>query len=328
MKNSLITSQILRHKISTKFPPLHYARGKQIRRCVEETYEFADEIIFQIITSDKPSFVGRFGASEARMLGCYFDTYRGHSLLDPISTSFSVLSYNKRLKQLAVGAGVYPPTLNTGKMFSLEYIKALQGADVLACWGEAFTSIEHQAHKISNAKIVHHHATSPWVEPYVNSASSKTVWASALSGKKVAIVSGFSETFAKQHVIINKVFEDVNYPSFDPVFIKAPLTQGGIADGRSWMWHLEKTKEDIRESDFDVLLVSAGGYSFPLAAHAKEIGKIGINCGGELQLFFGVIGKRWENYEKVNRFKNQYWVRPSESERPANWREIENGCYW
>jgi len=328
MKNNLITSQNLRHKISTRFPPLHYVRGKQIRNYVEETYEIADNIIFEVIMNDKPSFVGRFGASEARALGCFLDTYRGHSLLDPLSTSFSVLSYSKRLKQLAVGAGVYPPTFDTGKVFSLEYLKAIEQADVLACWGEAFTSIEHQAHKISNAKIVHHHATSPWVEPYINSDLSKKSWATALEGKKVAIVSGFSETFAKQHKIIKKVFDSANYPSFDPVFIKAPLTQGGVDDGRNWKWHLEKTKEIIRESNFDVLLVSAGGYSFPLAAHAKEIGKIGINCGGELQLFFGVIGKRWENSNKVNKFRNEYWVRPSEAERPANWREIENGCYW
>jgi len=328
MKNNLITSQNLRHKISTKFPPLHYVRGKQIRKYVEETYEIADEIIFEIINSDNPSFVGRFGASEARVLGCYFDTYRGHSLFDPISTSYSVLSYNKRLKQLEEGAGVYPPTLNSGKIFSHEYLKALEQANVLACWGEAFTSFEHHAHKISNAKIVHHHATSPWVEPYVNSDSSKKPWASALEGKRVAIVSGFSETFAQQHKVIKKVFRDVNYPRFDPVFIKAPLTQGGVADGKDWKWHLEKTKESIGENNFDVLLVSAGGYSFPLAAYAKEIGKIGINCGGELQLFFGVIGKRWEHMEKVTKYQNEYWVRPSESERPANWREIENGCYW
>jgi hypothetical protein len=80
--------------------------------------------------------------------------------------------------------------------------------------------------------------------------------------------------------------------------------------------------------EFDVVLISAGAYALPLAHHAKKMGKIGITCGGELQLFFGVIGKRWENMEKVTKYQNEYWIRPSESERPANWREIENGCYW
>lgn len=120
----------------------------------------------------------------------------------------------------------------------------------------------------------------------------------------------------------------MSYPSFEPIFIKAPLTLGGMNDGKDWKWHLEKTKEKIEEKNFDVLLVSAGGYSSPLAAHAKKLGKIGIHCGGELQLFFGVIGKRWDESEKVSEYLNEHWVRPSESERPANWREIENGCYW
>jgi hypothetical protein len=62
--------------------------------------------------------------------------------------------------------------------------------------------------------------------------------------------------------------------------------------------------------------------------HAKKLGKIGINCGGELQLFFGVIGKRWEKSPKINNQINEYWIRPYESSRPKNWKSIENGCYW
>lgn len=197
MKNNLITSQNFRHKLSTKFPPLHYVRGRQVRKRVEETYEISDNIIFNLLKSEVPSFVGRFGGSEARVLGCFSDIFRGNSLMDPISTSFSVLTYRKRLRQLASLSGVYPPTFKTGKVFSIDYFQALESADVLACWGEAFTSIEYTALKISSAKIVHHHATSPWIYPYVNSDLVKTPWASALEGKKVAIVSGFSETFAK-----------------------------------------------------------------------------------------------------------------------------------
>ena len=84
----------------------------------------------------------------------------------------------------------------------------------------------------------------------------------------------------------------------------------------------------MEQSDFDVALISAGAYALPLAHHAKKLGKIGITCGGELQLFFGVVGKRWEHMEKVTKYRNEFWVRPSEDERPANWREIEDGCYW
>jgi len=328
MKNNLITGNNLRHKLSTKFPPLHYFRGKRVREKVEETYLSADQIIFDLIQRGEPGLIGRFGASEARTLGCYLDIFKGHSVIDPISTLFSLVSYQKRLKQLSSGAGVYPPTRETGKIFTHEYLHSIEISDILACWGEAFTSVEDLALKLSGAQTVHHHATSPWVEPYIQSSVNKKAWSFALEGKTVAVVSGFSETFASQHKRISQVFKNVEYPKFEPIFIKAPLTQGGLDDGKSWKWHLEKTKEFILKKEFDVLLVSAGGYSFPIAAYAKELGNIGIHCGGELQLFFGVLGKRWESSEKITKYRNEYWVRPSELERPTNWREIEDGCYW
>ena len=87
-------------------------------------------------------------------------------------------------------------------------------------------------------------------------------------------------------------------------------------------------KKEMEAFEFDVALISAGAYALPLAYHAKKLGKVGITCGGELQLFFGVIGRRWESMEKVVKYRNKYWVRPSKSEQPANWRDIEDGCYW
>ncbi len=85
--------------------------------------------------------------------------------------------------------------------------------------------------------------------------------------------------------------------------------------------------------EFDIALISAGAYSYPLALHAKKMGKIGIHTGGGLQLFFGILGKRWEpkypettNY--LSNYINGYWVRPSAEETPENSKMIENGCYW
>ena len=80
--------------------------------------------------------------------------------------------------------------------------------------------------------------------------------------------------------------------------------------------------------DFDIALISAGAYSLPLANHAKKMGKVGIHAGGALQIFFGVTGQRYDNYSQVQRFLNTEWKRPFVHERPANWQEIEDGCYW
>jgi hypothetical protein len=149
-----------------------------------------------------------------------------------------------------------------------------------------------------------------------------------LNGKSVLIISGFAKSFSSQYARIEQVFPEVVYPQFKAKFINAPISLGGIEDGRTWVDHLERMKKEMESKDFDIALISAGAYALPLAHHAKKLRKIGITCGGELQLFFGVIGKRWEHMEKVTKYRNEFWIKPSESERPANWREIENGCYW
>jgi len=145
---------------------------------------------------------------------------------------------------------------------------------------------------------------------------------------KVLVISPFVEEFENQLKVINKIFIGIRFPKAHFIFCKSPLTQGGLNDGKNWMEHLKTMKDKISKLEFDVALISAGSYALPLAAHAKKMGKIGINCGGELQLFFGVIGGRWDKTGRHNKYKNEYWIRPFYSSRPENWNTIEKGCYW
>ena len=49
-----------------------------------------------------------------------------------------------------------------------------------------------------------------------------------------------------------------------------------------------------------------------------------IHAGGATQLLFGIKGKRWDECG----FYNDYWVRPSEREKPLGYEKVEGGCYW
>ena len=91
---------------------------------------------------------------------------------------------------------------------------------------------------------------------------------------------------------------------------------------------MNEIKIKMDQIDFDVALVSAGSYSYPLAHHAKKLGKIGIHAGGGLQLFFGIMGKRWEKSSEVIQLFNDFWTRPSSKETPDSALLVENGCYW
>jgi Cys-tRNA synthase (O-phospho-L-seryl-tRNA:Cys-tRNA synthase) len=88
-------------------------------------------------------------------------------------------------------------------------------------------------------------------------------------------------------------------------------------------------KDEMTKKDFDVALIGCGAYGMPLAAHAKSMGKVGIQLAGWTQMLFGVYGERWVSQQsEYSRFINEYWIRPNESEKPSESKGVENGCYW
>jgi hypothetical protein len=61
-----------------------------------------------------------------------------------------------------------------------------------------------------------------------------------------------------------------------------------------------------------------------------EMGKSSIYVGGVLQMYFGVLGKRWlrERSDIVRLFLNNHWSRPQNSEKPRGFKKVEDCCYW
>ena len=148
--------------------------------------------------------------------------------------------------------------------------------------------------------------------------------------KKVLIVHPFSETIIKQYKNRKNIFTNQNIlPEFQIDTVKAVQSLSG-EDKRfkSWFDALDYMKNEMSKKTFDIALIGCGAYGLPLAGHAKRLGKIGIHLGGSLQLLFGIKGKRWDNDPQVNKFYNDYWVRPSESDKPKNYIKVEDGCYW
>ena len=315
--------------LANYFPPVHYLRSRRNRRLRDEFGKVSDDLVTRIIVKNEPALIGRLGGTEARVISCYLDIFRLQSILDPISTFYSIITMKKRLKQLKGGAGVYPTNRKTIEYFFKKQFEALTEIDLLGCWGFAFTWVEKFALSKGLQDIcISHHSVAPWVEVFPENSICEIPWSKYLEGKKVLIVSSFTQSFKFQFERIHQVFPGKDMHNFVPVYLDAPNSMGGLNDDMDWAYHLKKMEKRIALLDFDVALISAGAYALPLAHFVKKMGKIGISCGGDLQLFFGVIGARWEKENKYLKFKNQYWIRPSESERPANWREIEDGCYW
>lgn len=283
------------------------------------------ELAIQELIETKPNILfGRLGGLEASCLGIYLDTRKGPR--NPIRYLKAVLIAPRRKKQLKANAGVFPNEKEIFDFFANEHLEALEQIDIFSVWAKPWAWVESKYADKAETMFVTGDASYPW--PEARDGLSESGWGMALDRKRVLLVSPFIDSFEVQAQKINEIFRGIKYPDMELQFLRAPMTQGGLKDGTTYKSHLLDLKNQMSQREFDVALISAGAYSLPLAAHAKKIGKTGIHAGGALQLFFGVTGQRYDSYSQVKRFLNSNWKRPFEHERPVNWREIEDGCYW
>ena len=99
---------------------------------------------------------------------------------------------------------------------------------------------------------------------------------------------------------------------------------------------LEQLQSDINkqveQSNSQSIVLSCGCYGAPLADYFYRKGLDALYFGGDLQIFFGIMGNRWRStFEKQAWFEKQkpYWVMDVPAEFiPPNSQSIENACYW
>ena len=313
----------LKHEIAKRWPIHDWQKSRKVARLINPT--IADKAIKDLIYQGKPGLVGRLGGTEARFLGEFKKIFSLPFLTNLI---FRVKpNWIKRSKEVNTNAGFYFQKISEAKTFSDLYMDALADTDILGAWGTAFSSIESKfVNKIPIFVPVA--MTAPWIQPHSDQSNS-VPWAVALEKKKVLVISPFINSIEKQFANIKKVFPSTDFHDFQLLTLKSPMTiSTRYPVEKTWIERLDAVKSEMGDIDFDIALVSAGSYSFPLAHHAKKMGKIGIHAGGGLQLFFGIMGKRWEKSDYLLKILNDYWIRPSKDETPDSASLVENGCYW
>lgn len=237
---------------------------------------------------------------------------RGYQELFPVDT-FVSLCHN---------AGFFPNDISLGDRWMKLVLDDLNEIDVLG-------SYQRRERRLDKELA---HAVKIGIQSYLAPYLFEKPWTSALRGKRVLVVSPFTETIAKQYAQREKLFDNPEaLPEFAELIpLKAVQSIAGTPTGYSdWFEALESMKAQMSSIDYDVALIGCGAYGMHLAVHAKRMGRIGIHTAGWTQMLFGVYGNRWLNDEpQFKRFINPYWVRPSAEETPENAQSIENGCYW
>jgi len=283
----------------------------------------ASDYIAKKISTSKPLMVARFGNSELNcMVGCYNSKIKGFAkyrdFIKGKSNAYHLGA--KQIKQAHFNAGIFPPNKEVMFQFSDLMMSDLEELDVLASWLKHETDFTSHLKHIKRVPLVD-------IEPYHH----KDPWSKTLEGKNVLVVHPFSKTIQRQYQRRELLFENANVlPEFNLITLQSVQSAAGISDlpYGNWFEALESMKDKINKINFDIAIVGCGAYGFPLAAHAKRIGRQAVHLGGATQLLFGIKGKRWEIQPSVKHLFNEHWVRPSIEETPKNSQKVEGGCYW
>ena len=302
------------------------------RNCIIDP-ELVSEKIYNLLVSNEPCLICRYGSVELNCILNYLSVKKGgFPVLDYIiNKRFQWWWNEKSLNEMRKNAGFFPLEISLIEKFCEVMLSASKQIDVLGRWLDQ--EILLKDYWSDSIELVH----LLMLEPYW----SKKPWTMALQGKKVVVVHPFAELIEKQYKEKRTLLfknQDV-LPEFELRTVKAVQSLGGDCDEfKNWFDALDWMKKELDKESYDVALIGCGAYGMPLAAYSKQTGHKAVHLAGALQLLFGIRGKRWDNpnygsvtFKRKNIYRelfNSNWVYPGERETPKSANLVENACYW
>lgn len=301
----------------------------------EDDWEKTNKILYEILTADKPCYIGRIGTVEGQIVlnrltlaqppHKFMNTLKGCRDYITGNTKLPWWDEGKPFMELQRNAGFFSSegiTTDMVERFADLYLHYIPQMDVCG----RFEYYEKLLPFSPECKAVQLESLYPFFV--------ERPWMSALKGKKVLVIHPFAETITKQYKIRELLFPNPeSLPEFELKTYKAVQSIAGEKTPfNDWFDALDHMKQEISEIDFDVAIIGCGAYGLPLAGYIKEeLHRKAIHMGGGTQLLFGIKGKRWEQDYKNPCYRNlfnRHWVYASDNERPQNAKAIEGGCYW
>lgn len=239
------------------------------------------------------------------------------------------------LYQLVNNAGIFCKSQESIKKWAKLYYDSMKHSTALGIWEKegGMYSFMGQAQEFfiqaTKAQMTYY---APCLDAFFFKDPS---WEQSLHGKRILVISPFVDSIKLQ--IENKRLEKIfkNRPDWFSgcsfKYVMPPMTQAGNHQNIDWQESFTGLCNDVdsHTDEYDVALVSCGGYGMLICDYIFNRGKSSVYVGGCLQLFFGIMGSRWEKNADLNKIINsEFWIRPKDSEKPKNFRAVEGGCYW
>ncbi|MCD8140060.1 MAG: hypothetical protein LUE17_09850 [Planctomycetaceae bacterium] len=276
--------------------------------------EATQTIIRDVIERGRPGLIVRPGRTELKVVAEFLNQ------IDKPTVTFT----KKWRSKASINAGFFTPTNEMLTRFACETLTMCRDADVFMPYRAVVGEKTICERYLAPETIL---CSPGGLAPFLFA----NPWSAALRGKKVLVVHPFVETIREQYTRRDKLFANPDVlPEFELKTVKAVQSSASVTPAYpDWFAALEAMQREIDGTDFDVALVGAGAYGFFLAHHCKKIGKVGIQVASAGQLLFGIYGSRWVDASgKPADFINEYWVKPSENERPPGADLVEGACYW
>ena len=278
--------------------------------------EEGNRVVAETIAAGTPCMASRLGSSELGVIS-YYLRWRRHGSIKP--------SYPAAVRRVICrNAGFFPAEDASIDELARLYMTSMRDADVMAVW---FHRGEQRiiAECCPDARLIELRS--------LISMLFESPWSAELQGKTVLVVHPFAKSIETQYAHHRaQLFADPRVlPEFELKTLAPPQTIGERTEGfASWFDALDDTCERIGRESYDVALIGAGAYGLPIAAFVKGRGKQAVHLGGTTQLLFGIKGRRWEveSQDDIVPLFNEYWVRPSAEETPADANAVEDACYW
>jgi len=239
---------------------------------------------------------------------------------------------NSSLQVMKNNAGIKLSNINSIIKYSEMYMEAFNHCELYTGWephGEVYKYItkshDYIKEKCGNRKILwafgldiyHYIKTQPWTH--------------SLEGKRVLIISSFEDSIKEKIPIRSEIYGIDLFPNCEILTIKPPQTQGS-ENSEEFDIELNNfcSRLDLIRDNYDIALVSCGGYGNLVCNYIYKSGKSAIYVGGVLQMYFGILGGRWlrERPDIIRLYLNKHWTKPKNSEKPQNYQNVEGSAYW
>lgn len=240
--------------------------------------------------------------------------------------------FHSMLNTMKNNAGIHITSVASMIKYSQMYLHSFQNCEMYANWasydnmGKSVSPCQEYIEKMYNIK------TSIYALVYdIYTFIQHRPWTLGLQGKRILFISPFEDSIREKIGIRKEIYGIDLFPDCSILTLKPPMTQGH-ENSKQFDIEIQQFHQKLVQikDQYDIALVSAGGYGNIICDCIFQQGKSAIYVGGVLQMYWGIYGRRWmvDRADILKLYMNQYWTVPKPHERPKGYMNIENSCYW